>query len=150
MKKHQTKFNEIKNLLKNKLGEDLVTYEEHGTEFIEIKNTEFWLTIDDNEFTVGFGFNHTHFSEDYENLEEGIIQAIDILTNRIKTTDYIKGRTIFKTVIEIEYPNLKLVNIGESSLLFYAFWKKTKIQNSFSNTILNKKEIEHEINKIIN
>ncbi|CEJ70660.1 hypothetical protein BN1195_02988 [Chryseobacterium oranimense G311] len=150
MKLHKTKFNEIKKLLKEKLGEEVIEYEENGTEIIEIKNTEFWLTIDENEFTVGYGSNHTHFSEDYGNLFEGIIQAFDLLTNKVKITNFIKGNTIFKTIIEIEYPNSKLINIGETSIIFYPFWKKTKITNSFSNPIMNKKEIEREVNEIIN
>jgi len=150
MKLHKTKFNEIKKLLKDKLGEEVIAYEENGTEFIEIKNTKFWLTIDENEFTVGYGLNHTHFSEEYGNLFEGIIQAFDLLTNKVKTTNFIKGNTIFKTIIEIEYPNLELVNIGETVIIFFPYWKKTKIVNSISNPIINKKEIENEVNKIIN
>ncbi len=150
MKIHEKKFNEIKDLLTTKLVEKVSVYREHGTEFLKIENTEFWLSIDEKEFTVGYGYNHTHFSEDYGNLYEGIIQAFDLITNKVKTTKFIKGNTIFKTKVEIEFPNSKLVNIGETGLLIFPFWKKTKIETCFSDLIINKSEIENEVNKLIN
>ena len=150
MKIHEKKFNEIKDLLTTKLVEKVIVFKEHGTEFLKIENTEFWLSIDEKEFTVGYGFNHTHFSDDYGNLYEGIIQAFDLITNKVKTTKFIKGNTIFKTIVEIEFPNSELVNIGETGLLIFPFWKKTKIETYFSDLIINKSEIENEVNKLIN
>ena len=150
MQRHQRKFNEIKNLLKEKLGEKIDVISENGNEIIEIKNSNFWLMVDKTEFTVGFGLNHTHFSDEYENLDDGIFQALDLLTNRIKTTNFIKGNIIFKTIVEIDYENSEPVNIGSSSLLLYAFWKKTKIETIFSEKIIDKKEIEKEANLILN
>ena len=115
MQRHQRKFNEIKNLLKEKLGEKIDVISENGNEIIEIKNSNFWLMVDKTEFTVGFGLNHTHFSDEYENLDDGIFQALDLLTNRIKTTNFIKGNTIFKTIVEIdyEYKELFIANGGQ-------------------------------------
>ena len=150
MQRHQRKFNEIKNLLKEKLGEKIDVISENGNEIIEIKNSNFWLMADKTEFTVGFGLNHTHFSDKYENLDDGIFQALDLLTNRIKTTNFIKGNTIFKTIVEIDYENSESVNIGSSSLLFYPFWKKTKIETIVSEEIIKKKEREKEANLILN
>ena len=150
MQRHQRKFNEIKNLLKEKLGEKIDVISENGNEIIEIKNSNFWLMVDKTEFTVGFGLNHTHFSDEYENLDDGIFQALDLLTNRIKTTNFIKGNIIFKTIVEIDYENSEPVNIGSSSLLLYAFWKKTKIETIVSEEIIKKKEIEKEANLILN
>jgi hypothetical protein len=150
MQRHQRKFIEIKNLLKEKLGEKIDVISENGNEIIEIKNSNFWLMADKTEFTVGFGLNHTHFSDEYENLDDGIFQALDLLTNRIKTTNFIKGNIIFKTIVEIDYENSEPVNIGSSSLLFYPFWKKTKIETIFSEKIIDKKEIEKEANLILN
>ena len=150
MKLHEKKFNEIKNLLIAKLGEKVELYVDQGTETLSIKKTDFWLSIDEKEFTVGYGLNHTHFSEDYGNLYDGIIQAFDLLTNKIKTTNHIKGNTIFRTITEIEFPNSKLENIGETGLLIFPFWKKTKTETYFSDLIMNKSEIKIEVNKIIN
>ena len=150
MQRHQRKFNEIKNLLKEKLGEKIDVISENGNEIIEIKNSNFWLMVDKTEFTVGFGLNHTHFSDEYGNLDDGIFQTLDLLTNRIKTTNFIKGNTIFKTTVEIEYENSKPVNIGTTNLLIYPFWKKTKIETIVSEKIIKKKEIEKEANLILN
>ena len=150
MKLHKRKFYEIKKLLESKLGDDVISHDENGSEFLEIKNTRFWLSVDSSEFTVGYGTNHTHFSEDYGNLYDGIIQVFDLLTHRVKTTDFIKGHTVFRTVVEIEYPDSKCISIGETRLLFYPFWKKTKIETSVTDPILCRKEIEMEVNKIIN
>ena len=150
MQRHQRKFNEIKNLLKEKLGEKIDVISENGNEIIEIKNSNFWLMVDKTEFTVGFWLNHTHFSDEYGNLDDGIFQTLDLLTNRIKTTNFIKGNTIFKTTVEIEYENSKPVNIGTTNLLIYPFWKKTKIETIVSEKIIKKKEIEKEANLILN
>ncbi len=150
MQRHQRKFNEIKNLLKEKLGEKIDVISENGNEIIEIKNSNFWLMVDKTEFTVGFGLNHTHFSDEYGNLDDGIFQTLDLLTNRIKTTNFIKGNTIFKTTVEIEYDNSKPLNIGTTNLLIYPFWKKTKFETIVSEEIIKKKEIEKEANLILN
>ncbi|HCN11371.1 MAG TPA: hypothetical protein DIS75_03380 [Chryseobacterium sp.] len=150
MQRHQRKFNEIKNLLKEKLGEKIDVISKNGNEIIEIKNSNLWLMVDKTEFTVGFGLNHTHFSDKYGNLDDGIFQTLDLLTNRIKTTNFIKGNTIFKTTVEIEYENSKPVNIGTTNLLIYPFWKKTKIETIVSEKIIKKKEIEKEANLILN
>ena len=150
MQRHQRKFNEIKNLLKEKLGEKIDVISENGNEIIEIKNSNFWLMVDKTEFTVGFGLNHTHFSDEYGNLDDGIFQTLDLLTNRIKTTNFIKGNTIFKTTVEIEYDNSKPLNIGTTNLLIYPFWKRTKIETIVSEKIIKKKEIEKEANLILN
>jgi len=150
MQRHQRKFNEIKNLLKEKLGEKIDVISKNGNEIIEIKNSNLWLMVDKTEFTVGFGLNHTHFCDKYGNLDDGIFQTLDLLTNRIKTTNFIKGNTIFKTTVEIEYENSKPVNIGTTNLLIYPFWKKTKIETIVSEKIIKKKEIEKEANLILN
>ena len=150
MQRHQRKFNEIKNLLKEKLGEKIDVISKNGNEIIEIKNSNLWLMVDKTEFTVGFGLNHTHFSDEYGNLDDGIFQTLDLLTNRIKTTNFIKGNTIFKTTVEIEYDNSKPLNIGTTNLLIYPFWKRTKIETIVSEEIIKKKEIEKEANLILN
>ncbi|MQP51389.1 MULTISPECIES: hypothetical protein [unclassified Flavobacterium] len=150
MKLNRQKFEEIKNLLTDKLGDNVIVEEEFGTEFLRIRNTEFWLSVDEKEFIVGFGINHSHFSEDYENLYKGIIQAFNLLTNKVKTTKFIKGNTVYKEITEIEFPDSKLENIGETGFLFYPFWKKTKIKVCYNNLIINKADIVNEVNIIIN
>ena len=149
MNLNQKKFDEILNLLIEKFGDKLKFSEEENSKYLNIKNSNFWMSTDFGEFVVGYGLNHTHFSEEYDNLDEGIIQVFDLLTNRIKTTNYKKGDCIFKTTVDIEYPNWKTVNIGTSSILFYPFWKKTKVETSFTEKLIEKSKIEKEANQIL-
>jgi len=150
MERHQRIFIKITELLQAKLGERIKIYKENGAEYLELTDSIFWLMIDKSEFTVGYGLNHVHFSESYNNLEDGIIQAFDLLTNKIKTTEYIKGNIVFKVTTEIEFSNSQLINIGTSILMFYPFWKKTKTKRITSEKIIEKKEIEDDVNFILN
>jgi|SRR6218665_673981 len=150
MKRNETKFNEIQKLLKSKLGDRIICSEENGTKYLQIKDTEFWMSTEFDEFIVGVGLNHTHFNEKEETLHDGIIQVFDMLTNKVKTTRFIKGTTVFKTITEIEYPNSKSVIIGQTGLLIFPFWKKTTIETTVSNPIMAREEIKDEVNTIIN
>ncbi|WP_378106178.1 hypothetical protein [Chryseobacterium sp. sg2396] len=150
MNRNQKKFEEIKKVLIEKLG-DRVEYskDEDGTESLALKNSEFWVSTTFGELVVGYGSHHTHFSEEFGNLEDGIVQAFDLLTNRIRTANYLKGNTVFKTTVEIEYPDATLVDIGSSGLIFFPFWKKTKYEIRYDEKILEKKEIEDQVNSIL-
>ncbi|NML58843.1 type I phosphoribosyltransferase [Chryseobacterium cheonjiense] len=151
MKQNQEKFDEIKNLLLDKIGYRVdYAREKDGTEYLNIRETNFWISATFEEFVVGYGLNHTHFSEEQKNLDEGVLLAIDLLTNRIKTTNYIKGNTLFKTTVEIEYPDSTLVNIGSTNIILFPFWKKTKIETIYDEKILEKKDIENEVHSILN
>ncbi|WP_042719981.1 hypothetical protein [Flavobacterium sp. B17] len=150
MNLNQKKFEEIKNVLIEKLGSKVeYSKDEDGTEYLAVKKSNFWISTTFGELVVGYGLHHTHFSEEHENLDDGILQAFDLLTNRIKTTNYMKGNTIFKTTVEIEYPDATLVNIGSSGLILFPFWKKTKLEVKYDEKIVEKKEIENQVNSIL-
>ncbi|WP_294276962.1 hypothetical protein [uncultured Chryseobacterium sp.] len=150
MNRNQKKFEEIKQLLIEKLGDQAeYSKDEDGTEYVTVKNSDFWVSTTFGELVVGYGLHHTHFSQEFENLDDGLVQAFDLLTNRIKTTQYIKGNTVFKTTVEIEYPDATLVNIGSSGLVLFPFWKKTKLEVKYDEKILEKKEIEDQVNLIL-
>ncbi|WP_294232229.1 hypothetical protein [Chryseobacterium endophyticum] len=150
MNRNQKKFEEIKKVLIEKLGDEVeYSKDEDGTEYLAVKKSEFWVSTTFGELVVGYGSHHTHFSEEFGNLEDGIVQAFDLLTNRIKTTKYIKGNTVFKTTVEIEYPDATLVNIGSSCLVLFPFWKKTKLEVKYDVKILENKEIEDQVNSIL-
>ena len=79
-------MNLIQNLLIEKLGNKIeCSQDEDGTKYVNIKNSDFWLSTTGREFVVGFGLNHTHFSKDYNNLEDGIFQAFDLLSQSERT-----------------------------------------------------------------
>ncbi|WP_294291846.1 hypothetical protein [uncultured Chryseobacterium sp.] len=150
MNRNQKKFEEIKKVLIEKLG-DRAEYskDEDGTEYLAVKDSDFWISITFGELVVGYGSHHTHFSKEFGNLEDGIVQAFDLLTNRIRTANYLKGNTVFKTTVEIEYPDATLVDIGSSGLIFFPFWKKTKLEVMYDEKILEKKEIEDQVNAVL-
>lgn len=149
MKLHQKKFNEIKDLLVLKLGARIKVDEEHGTSFLNIKDSDFWLSVDDSEFTVGFGMNHHHFSEEYGNLKTGIEQAFDLLTKEIRITEYIKGKMVYKVTSELKISDSDIENIGTTGVLIYPFWKKTHMETSYFEPIINKDDIVSEIDVIL-
>ena len=150
MNRNRKKFENIKKILIEKLG-DRVEYskDKDGTEYLALKNSEFWISTTFGELVVGYGSHHTHFSEELGNLDDGIFQAFDLLTNRVRTTNYLKGNTVFKTIVEIEYPDATLVNIGSSGLVLFPFWKKTKLKVKYNEKILKKKEIEDQVNLVL-
>ncbi|MCL1674794.1 hypothetical protein [Elizabethkingia meningoseptica] len=142
MKLHQKKFHGIKDLLISKLGERVVISKEHGNETLELENSDFWMTATETELIIGYGINHTHYSEDFDNLESGIKQAFDLLTHRIRTTKQIKGNYIIKVSTDIEFSKWRFENIGISRSLFYPFWKKTVTEQSFNEKIIEGSEIK--------
>lgn len=150
MKLHQKKFNEIKSVLQSKLGERIFVEKEQDTIFLTIIDSDLWLSVDDSEFTVGFGMNHTHFSEKYENLHEGFQEAFDLLTNEVRITEYIKGKTVYKVMTEIKISDSNIKNLGTTGILIYPFWKKTKIETSYFEKIIDQREIESKMNEILN
>ncbi|GEN76027.1 hypothetical protein [Chryseobacterium hagamense] len=150
MNLNQKKFEDIKKVLIDRLGDEVeYSKDEDGTESLALKNSEFWISTTFGELVVGYGVHHTHFSEAFGNLDDGIVQAFDLLTNRVRTTNYLKGNTVFKTVVEIEYPDATLVDIGNSGLVLFPFWKKTKLKVKYDEKILEKKEIVDQVNAIL-
>lgn len=150
MNKNLKIFDEIEQLLKFKLGNKVEVVEEYDSKYLQIKGSEFWLSNDFGELIVGFGKSHNHFSVEYNNLDIGIIQAFDLLTNEIIITEYKKGETIFKVTIEIKFPSAKTENIGTVSFLVFPFWKKTKRIASHYQKLIEKSDIETEVNILLN
>lgn len=149
MKIHLKKFNEIQHLLQSKLGAKVKVEEENGTTFLSIKDSNFWLSVDHSEFTVGFGLNHAHFSEEYRNLQNGIRQAFDLLTSEVRVTQYIKGKTVYKAITEINISDSDIENLGITGVLIYPFWKKTRIETSYFERIINRDDLIPEIDLIL-
>ena len=121
------KFHEVKDLLQKYLGDRVIIETEHGNTFITINDSHFWMSNDFGEFIVGFGANHTHFGKEMNNVDDGVQQVYDLLTNTIVQTNYIKGNFVYKTKVEILFSDKKPKVLGKSYLLMYPFWKKTTV-----------------------
>ncbi|GEN66225.1 hypothetical protein [Chryseobacterium rhizosphaerae] len=150
MKLHEKKFNEILELLKSKLGSKISVSEEHGTTSLCIEDSHYWLSTDAYELTVGFSLGHQHFSEEYEVLKKGIEQAFKLLTCEIRITEYKKGETVFKVITDVKNSDSSIENIGITGVLVYPFWKKTRIETTYFERILDPDEIASEMNQILN
>lgn len=150
MKLHYKKFNLIKDLLISKLGERLKFSKEFDDETLEIEDSEFWLTANKTELIVGYGINHSHYSEDYDNLDSGIEEVFNLLTYKIRTTREIRGSYMTKITVDKELPDGAYRSLGSSRPLFYPFWKKPTTEVTFIEKIINREEIEEEMFNIIN
>ncbi|KFC33549.1 hypothetical protein [Elizabethkingia anophelis] len=150
MELHQKKFNLIKDLLISKLGERVKFSKEFDDETLEIEDSEFWLTANKTELIVGYGINHSHYSEDYDNLDSGIEEVFNLLTCKIRTTREIRGSYMTKITVDKKLPDGIYRSLGSSRPLFYPFWKKPTTEVTFIEKIINREEIEEEMFNIIN
>ncbi|MET3732696.1 hypothetical protein [Moheibacter stercoris] len=149
MQRHKGIFNEFKKLLKDNFAEKLIAKIEDEDEFLEIQGSPFWLMKDTNELIVGYGVNHTHFSDDFNKLDNGINLIADLLTNRIKTTNYIKGNYVYKSIVEIEFPDSTTKILGKSTILIHPFWRKKKIETTIEESLIEKHKIQNQLNLIM-
>lgn len=135
--------------MKRKFKERILISYLDESEILDIQDTNFWLMVDDTDLTVGYGLIHQHFSDYQRNLKDGLQQAFDLLTNPIKTTQFKKGNTIYKIQVEIQYPDEEPVLFGTTTTLFHPFWKESKTEINISDKIIDKKDIETEMTKIL-
>lgn len=150
MKLHYKKFNLIKDLLISKLGERLKFSKEFDDETLEIEDSKFWLTANKTELIVGYGINHSHYSEDYDNLDSGIEEVFNLLTCKILITREIRGSYMTKITVDKELPDGTFNPLSSSRALLYPFWKKPTTEVTFIEKIINREEIEEEMFNIIN
>lgn len=148
MKLHEKIFRDIEIILKNEFSSRLIKIAENDDVFLEIKNSNFWIKSNKIELTIGFGSIHGHFSEDYENLNIGINRTFNLLTNKIKVTNFIKGNIIYKTISEIQYSDLRLEEFGSAIVMFYPFWKKTETEIKFFDKLIEADKINQEFEKL--
>lgn len=146
MKIHQQVFEELKKLLSEEL-KGSVTEHEHGN-YIEINDSNIWFSSDDRELTVGYGLVHNHYDPEFDGVNPAVDRLFNLLTCKIKTTNFLKGEFTFKYRIDLELPNGELENIGTGMTWFYPFWKKTKQHAFFTNNLIERSEINEEIERI--
>ena len=150
MKLHQKKFNLIKDLLILKLGDRVKSSKEFDNETLEIEDSEFWMTVTTTELIVDYGINHSHYSEDYDNLDSGIEDVFDLLSCRIRISREIRGNYITKITVDMELANGAFKPMSSSRPLLYPFWKKPITEVTFIEKMINREEIEEEIFNILN
>lgn len=143
MKIHQLVFIEIKKLLKKWDSIEIDEYED-GTH-LTIVDSDIWIASDERELTVGNGLVHQHYDPDYDDLESAVEHFFNLLTCRIKRTDFFKGEFAYKHRIELELPNGTYENLGTALTWLFPFWRRTTEQITYENPLLNIDEIQNDL-----
>jgi hypothetical protein len=146
MKKQQLIFEKLKTFLQEQFGEELIEHDD-GTH-LTIGKSEIWIAVNQLDLIIGHGPNHSHFNPEWEDISKAVTLFFDILTKRIRIIKYYKGTFVFKvkTDVEIEHGNFE--HISTSLTWLFPFWKKTKEEIRFIAPIIDRVEIEKEIETI--
>jgi hypothetical protein len=145
---HQDIFAQIKALLKEQFKADLIEDEE-GTH-LTIADSGIWISANDTELTIGYGFDHTHYNPEYDNILGGVERFFNLLTKRKKITSFFKGELCYKNKIEIELAKDIYDDMGTSMTWLYPFWKVTVEKVTFDDKLIDSIEFENSIAKIKN
>lgn len=148
MKNHQIIFDKIKNLLSEKFGGEIKMYEEET--HLVICESEIWISMDDDELTIGYGMNHRHYHHEYDDINEAIDMFFTLLTGRKRITKYYKGKYEYKNKIEIEKANGEYKELGTSMTWLFPYWKKSDEKIEVVSSLIDYNEIEEEIVEIKN
>ena len=155
MKIHQVIFNKTQSLLKEHLGDkltvDIEKYDDGYEEtHISIADTDLWISCDDREITIGSGFNHRHYNPEFDNMSDVVEDLFNLLTQRIRVTEYYKGKTCYKRKTEIEIEKSKYKELSTSLIWLFPFWKTTKEKVFYKDKLIDKADIIEEIKEIKN
>jgi len=146
MKKQQIIFTKVKDVLKQHLKAEINEYE-NGS-YLSIGDTGIWISFDEQELTIGYGFSHTHYNPEFDNMLESVSEIFDLLTKRKKVTVYYKGTFQFKNKSEIEISENEFKYIGTSMTWLYPFWKRTKEIVIYFDKLIDETSIQKEMNEI--
>lgn len=151
MEKHEIIFEKIKILLQKYCTEKVqISTDEYNETHIIINGSEIWLSCEENYLTIGYGMGHRHYDSETDNLYKVIEEFFNLLTKRIRITEYYKGNHCYKIQTEIEQTDSFFEERSTSINFFVPFWKKTTKKVSFKEKVIEKILIEREINEIRN
>lgn len=114
-------FEQIKTFLLKYFENVLKEYDD-GTHIV-IGDSGIWISLDQNELTVGYGMNHQHFNSEYE-IQQAVDLFFNLLTRKKRITQFFKGKYAFKNRVEVEVNAGVYMVLGRSSSWLYPFWKK--------------------------
>jgi len=146
MKNHQIIFTKIKKLLLNQFGKDIVMHEEGA--HLEISETGIWISMDEDDLTIGYGMNHRHYHHEYDDITEAIEEFFNLLTGKTRITTYYKGEYQYKNKVEVENSIGEYNKLSTSMTWLFPYWKKTNEKIEIIENLLSYNEIEREIIEI--
>lgn len=141
-------YKKFYNILQEECDIEVVFYE--NGDYFTLGETGFWSSVDEKELTIGFDFNHRHFNFEFDSIEDAVDHFFLILTKRKIVTDYSKGSRIFKTKIEIEIHQDKVLDFGTTIIFSFKFWKKTKINKTIVAPFVNEQKVINQWKELIN
>lgn len=97
MKKHELLFSKLKAILSSHFRDRLK--EKHDGSYIYIEDTTFWISCDFRELTVGYDYYHEHFDGEIDDLNGAVDTIANLLSHRIRITQYLKGNSIFNAIL---------------------------------------------------
>lgn len=148
MKVHQLIFAKIKKLLSKEFGENLDEFEEGN--YLTIGDSGIWISVDEDEFTVGYGMNHRHYHYEYDDINEAVSEFFNLLTRKRRVTTFFKGKYSYKNKVEIENVDGKFEVLSTSSTWLFPYWKKTRTKVETEPGLIDYTKIENEILEIKN
>jgi hypothetical protein len=145
MKRHQTIFLKIKQVLNTHLAERLIEHE--GGEYLTIDGSEIWVACSSIDLIIGTGIFHNHYSDNEDNLEDSVQRIEDLLTKSIKVTTFYKGKSVFKQRFEIQGDGMA-EEVGTVMTWLFQFWRPTTETVDVNDPILACADIREEMNEI--
>ena len=148
MKKHQIIFEKIKKFLSEQFGQDLNEYEDGS--HLTIGETGIWISSDDRELTIGYGMVHQHFDPEYDDIQIAIDRFFNLLTKRKRITKYYKGNFSYKNKIDLVINDSDFENLGTAMTWLFPYWKNTKEEVQYEESLIDFSKIEKELEEIKN
>ena len=148
MKKHQIIFEKIKKFLSEQFGQDLNEYEDGS--HLTIGETGIWISSGDRELTIGYGMVHQHFDPEYDDIQIAIDRFFNLLTKRKRITKYYKGNFSYKNKIDLVINDSDFENLGTAMTWLFPYWKKTKEEVQYEESLIDFSKIEKELEEIKN
>jgi len=146
MKNHQIIFSKIKELLLKQFGEDINMYKKET--HLVIGESGIWISMDEEDLTIGYGLNHRHYHHKYDDIKEAIEEFFNLLTGKKRVTKYYKGEYQYKNKAEIENTKGEFKELSSSMTWLYPYWKKTNKKVEILESLVSYSKIEQEIIKI--
>ncbi len=146
MKNHQIIFVKIRKLLSKQFEEEVNLYEEDS--HLSIGESGIWISMNEDELTIGYGINHRHYHHEYDEIKDAIDEFFNLLTRDIRITKYYKGKYQYKIKAEIQDANGEFKELSTSMTWLYPYWKKVNIKIEIIEKLISRSKIENQIMEI--
>jgi hypothetical protein len=137
-----------KYILKEYFKEDLKEFEE-GTH-LTIADSGVWISVNDSELSLGCGLICNYYNPDYDDINIGIERFFNLLTKRLRITNFYKGDFSYKHIVDIELKENQYEALGTAMTWLYPFWKTTTTKIRFEEKLINSLDFENRTQEIKN